>query len=152
MIELPPPGPLRVIRPPPPPSLSPSLGSTPSKQSPAADPLVGASLSDQMTGNVAQRKTGYSTSDHSNTGMRTDCSSQLPDFSSTGSFYGQDLGTHSAQPSLGMYLSSVSRWNTGSCDIPQQFLTSLEPPYKLAMGNRIPLYKFGSFCVCLNSI
>lgn len=115
-------------------------GSTPSKQSITSDPLVGASLSGQTTGKVALCKTGSSTSDHSRAGLRTDCSSQLLDSSFTGTFYGQDLEMHSAHPSLGMYLSSVSHWNTGSYDIPQQFLTSLEPPYRLAMGNRIPLY------------
>lgn len=37
-------------------------------------------------------------------------------------------------------MSSVPYWSAGSSDIPHQFLTSLEPPYRIAMGNSVPLY------------
>lgn len=39
-----------------------------------------------------------------------------------------------------MYLSSVPYWSASSSDIPKQFLTSLELPYRISMGNSVPLY------------
>lgn len=116
-------------------------GTTPGKTPVSRDPVVGVDRSGHATrDDIALPETCLPVPGHNSPDLRTDCSGQSADVLATDTPREPSLVFDPALHSKGMYLSSISHWNTGSYDIPQQFMTSLEPPYRIAMGSSVPLY------------